>query len=189
MPVTLVSKYNPEWLLQFQAIQKVLKKNLAGLYLRIEHVGSTSIPGMVAKPIIDLDIVIQERNMQNVIAALEKIGYIHQGDLGIPQREAFDLEDPELKSKLPCHHLYVCPETSPELERHLCFRDFLRKHPEYASQLSALKWSLAERHDNDRQAYMDGKDALVKDIIRRALAEFGSKRVRGHTFNILWLEF
>lgn len=97
------------------------------------------------------------------------LGYFHQGDLGIPTRDAFDLSDPVLKSSLPKHHPYVCSESSPELKRHLAFRDFLRQSHEYIHRLSDLKWSLAEKHDNDRQAYMDGKEPLCSEI--RQLAE------------------
>ncbi|MDP6702880.1 MAG: GrpB family protein, partial [Candidatus Latescibacteria bacterium] len=69
---------------------------------------------------------------------------------------------------LPRHHCYVCPETSAELERHLAFRDFLRRRPEYARRLSELKWRLAVEHDNEREAYMAGKEILCREIRAKA---------------------
>ena len=139
--------------------------------LSIEHVGSTSVPGMTAKPIIDLDIVIPDGTLERTIDLMATLGYFHQGDLGIPTRDAFDLSDPVLKSSLPKHHPYVCPESSPELKRHLAFRDFLRTHPDDTRLLSDLKWQLCEQHDNDRHAYMDGKATLCAEILARAQEE------------------
>lgn len=169
MTVTLVQKYNPEWPSWFARIRKALEASLEGTYQAIEHVGSTSISGMVAKPIIDIDIVIASGGFEDIREKLAQLGYIHEGDLGITGREAFDLRDDELRSKLPPHHLYVCAEDSEELRRHLAFRDFLRGSPQYAQQLSQLKWNLAERFGNDKEAYMEGKSALVRQITELAL--------------------
>ena len=169
MPVTLVQKYNPEWPSWFARIREVLEASLKGTCLTIEHVGSTSIPGMIAKPIIDIDIVIATGRFEDIRQKLAQLGYIHEGDLGITGREAFDLRDDELRSKLPPHHLYVCAEDSDELRRHLAFRDFLRGSPQYTQQLSQLKWDLAEEFDNDKEAYMEGKSDLVRQITALAL--------------------
>ena len=70
---------------------------------------------------------------------------------------------------MPPHHLYVCPKHSVELKREIAFRDFLRQSKEYAERLSELKWSLAEEFNNDREAYMEGKAALCREITERAL--------------------
>ena len=169
MPVTLVERYNPDWPNWFATLRARFETKLRGHVVGIEHVGSTSVPGMTAKPIIDLDIVIEEDQFGKVKSLLAELGYFHQGDLGIPGRDAFDLSDADLKESLPNHHPYVCPETSDELRRHLAFRDFLRQSPEYVRRLSDLKWELALKYENDRQAYMDGKDALCKEIREKAL--------------------
>lgn len=171
MAVTLVERYNPEWPEWFEEIKDFLGEKVTGACLRIEHVGSTSIPGMTAKPIIDLILVIKPGELEEMIDLLAESGYYHNGNQGIEEREVFKLEDSEMKDSLPRHHLYVCPEHAFELRKHIAFRDFLKRNREYAEKLSALKWSLAEKFDNDANAYMDGKDALVKEITETALAE------------------
>lgn len=168
--VTLVEKYNPDWISWFETIEKYLGPDIRSSCLRIEHVGSTSVPGMIAKPIVDLILVIERSHFKRVKTLLELRGYRHVGDQGIYDRQVFKIPDGELKKTLPLHHLYVCPGDSEELNREVAFRDFLKMNTEYLRRLSALKWSLAERFNNDREAYMKGKDALCKEIIEKALA-------------------
>lgn len=169
MPVTLVEKYNPEWPERFEEIKAFLGEKIDCTCLRIEHVGSTSIPGMTAKPIIDLILVIEPGTFENMKSLLLNRGYYHNGDQGIEEREVFKLQIDELRNALPRHHLYVCPENALELKKETAFRDFLRRNREYAERLSTLKWSLAEKFDNDVYAYMDGKDAMCKEITGKAL--------------------
>jgi GrpB-like predicted nucleotidyltransferase (UPF0157 family) len=126
---------------------------------------------MVAKPIIDIDVVIDRRDFEEAKTRLKALGYMHEGDLGIEDREAFDLLDADRRAGLPEHHLYVCPDDSQELRRHTAFRDYLRSHPEQAAELSALKRKLVRIHGGNREAYMAGKDSLVKKITALALAE------------------
>lgn len=167
-PVT-VEKYNPEWNSWFEQLCSYFESKLAPFILRIEHVGSTSVPGMVAKPIIDFDIIIRMSDFEEIQSRLEVIGYVHQGDLGIPEREAFGLTDLELKERLPPHHLYVCDLNSKELHRHIVFRDYLRDHPEDAMKYSEIKGNLVKEHSGDRELYIQGKDPLVREILERAL--------------------
>jgi GrpB-like predicted nucleotidyltransferase (UPF0157 family) len=171
MSVTLVERYNPEWPRQFVMLHAFLGRNLAGTYHAIEHVGSTAVPGMVAKPVIDIDIVVRAGAFERVKTYLEAIGYEHEGDKGIAGREAFRLADAGLAGALPRHHLYVLEADAEELRRHLAFRDYLRAHPEDVKRLSDLKWALAERFDNDLEAYVDGKAALVREILDAALQQ------------------
>ena len=172
MSVTLVSPYDPTWPDWFEVIKARLEPLLADVPHTVEHVGSTAIPGMTAKPVIDLDIVIERTNWPRTRDALGRLGYTHQGDKGIPDREAFDLIDASLKRSLPAHHLYVCIEGTPELHKHLVFRDFMRRHPEWIQRLSIHKVELCERYGNDRQAYIDGKSELVRQITELAENEF-----------------
>ncbi len=165
----LVQLYDPAWPSQFADIAAFVASGLVDIEHRIEHVGSTAIPGMTAKPIIDLDVVVPAGGFADVKAGLETLGYIHQGDLGIPKREAFDLTDAGAKARLPLHHLYVCEDGVYELRKHLAFRDFMRKHPEWRERLSKLKQDLCVEHNNDRQAYMNGKSAMVEGITRLAM--------------------
>jgi GrpB-like predicted nucleotidyltransferase (UPF0157 family) len=174
--MTLVSTYNAEWPLWFQRVREVLAEKLGPHCLGIEHVGSTAVPGMTAKPIIDLDVIIEQDQFGKVKELLGEIGYSHQGDLGIPGREAFKLEDAKLAAALPPHYLYVCSRGSAELKRHLAFRDFLRARPDWAARLSELKRALCELHSDDREAYMEGKSALVQEITCLALQDSRSVR-------------
>ena len=167
-PVT-VEQYNPDWISWFETLSAFFKTRLEPFVIRIEHVGSTAIPGMIAKPIIDFDIVIRMPEFDEVRSRLEMIGYVHQGDLGIPEREAFALTDLKLKEELPPHHLYVCDIKSKELHRHIAFRDYLRSHPDDASKYSEIKIQLVKKHSGDRTLYIDGKDHLVKEILEKAI--------------------
>ena len=112
----VVQSYDKTWSYDFVVIRDELNTVLKDLALRIEHVGSTSVEGLSAKPIIDIDVVIQDRtDLPEVIAALQKLGYSHEGDQGIPGREAFKYEG---KEHLRKHHLYVCALDAKELKRH-----------------------------------------------------------------------
>ncbi len=163
--------YEPAWAEAFAGISRVIKAALGILALRIEHVGSTSVPGLGAKPIIDLDVVIESpRSLPPVAEALEALGYRHEGDKGIPGREAFGREDgtaPRGGSgrQWPPHHLYVCAEDSKELGRHLRFRDYLRSHPDSARQYETLKRELASLHPHDIDSYIEGKSAFIERIL------------------------
>ena len=121
---------------------------MADLATAIEHVGSTAVPGLAAKPIIDLTVVVPTH--AEVAAAIERLstlGYVHRGSLGIDGREAFDAD-----ARLPRHHLYLCARDSVALANHLTVRDYLRRHPETADEYGALKKRLAQAfpHDIDR---------------------------------------
>ena len=175
MTVTLVEKYNQEWPKWFEEIKAFLGEKIAKACIRIEHVGSTEIRGMIAKPIIDIVIVIEPERFDEVKRLLEERGYFDEGDLGIKDREAFKFHDDALKKSLPEHHLYVCPKHSQALKEQTAFRDYLIKNKADRERLGALKWSLAEKYNNDRQLYIDSKDAMVKEITKKALKTFKRK--------------
>jgi GrpB-like predicted nucleotidyltransferase (UPF0157 family) len=162
-PITIVD-YDPTWPAHFQALCDRITAVLGELMVVIEHVGSTSIPGCAAKPIIDLDVVISSMtDLPQVIARLATLGYVHEGDLGIPGREAF----PAFPDTPP-HHLYVCSAQSEEYYRHLLFRDYLRAHPEKVQAYQALKQRLADQLRDDRHAYSKAKSAFVEMILQCA---------------------
>jgi GrpB-like predicted nucleotidyltransferase (UPF0157 family) len=167
----IVQEYNPEWRRWFLRLQTFLYRNLVGTYYAVEHVGSTSVPELWAKPIIDIDVVLREGKFENAKGRLVAAGYEHEGNRGIPGREAFELKDKALREALPEHHLYVMQADAEELKRHRAFRDFLRAHPEWVERLSAHKREVAARAGDDRQAYQDGKAAMVEEILALALAE------------------
>ena len=130
----IILDYNPKWAKQFEVLQKLLIDHLGDEIIGIEHVGSTSIPGMKAKPIIDLDIIIDNNDaLENVISKLQELGYIPVGNLGITGREAFkrtDLKTPNIGSNKQWfrHNLYVCKKGSIGLSNHLNFRNYLIEH-------------------------------------------------------------
>jgi GrpB-like predicted nucleotidyltransferase (UPF0157 family) len=169
--MALISEHNPAWPSWFQRVRDVITEKLGPACAAIEHVGSTAVPGMVAKPVIDLIVVIDTGTLETVKSLLCELGYRHQGDLGISGREAFELTDRGLSAELPPHHLYVCPTDSEELERQIAFRDYLRANPEWVARLSELKRSLCEQHGDDREAYVDGKSAMVREITSLALRD------------------
>ena len=170
MTVTLVRSYDPAWPAHFRQIERYLAAGLGELDCVIEHVGSTAVPGMVAKPIIDVDVVIQPGAFATVKGRLERLGYEHQGDLGIPEREAFYLAAERTRAALPEHHLFICVWGVVELRRHLAFRDFLRENPMWRARLSRLKLELCVVYRNDRRAYIEGKSAMVQQITELAMA-------------------
>jgi len=161
----IVTPYDPAWAAAFEAIRAELAAALGALALRIEHVGSTSVPGLAAKPIIDIDVVIADgAALPAVIDALSGIGYQHEGDLGIPDREAFRYDH---KPQLLTHHLYVCPADSAELQRHLRFRDFLRSHPEAAQRYGDVKRQAAALYPTDIDQYIAYKSGCIADLYRQ----------------------
>ena len=159
-----VLPHNPQWKKAFRDIENEIKTALGGLIIGIEHVGSTSVEGIFAKPCIDIDIVIEDYNIFNeVVKKLEEIGYIYEGDLGIKGREAFDYND---KPHLMKHHLYVCPKNSAELKRHIKFRDFLRNNPEFAQKYSEVKQKAALLFPNDIEGYIKYKSPCIEEIYK-----------------------
>ncbi len=158
----IVMPYDVKWKQAFTNIKSELEAVLGDLALRIEHVGSTSVEGLSAKPVIDIDVVIKDTSiLELVISALAKIGYRHEGDLGIPGREAFKYEG---KEHLMKHHLYVCAEDSSELKRHLAFRDYLRSHPEAADEYSRVKAEGAQLYPYDIDKYIEHKSPFIENI-------------------------
>ncbi|SDO54708.1 GrpB domain, predicted nucleotidyltransferase, UPF0157 family [Streptococcus equinus] len=160
----LVLSYQESWKDDFEKIAKELQEALGNLILRIEHVGSTSVPGLSAKPIIDIDLVIAcDTDLSEVIKALAAIGYIHEGNLGIEGREAFAYSG---KEHLQVHHLYVCPEDSPELKHHLAFRDYLRSHPEAVLAYGNVKEKAAKLFPKDIDSYIAYKSSIIEEIYK-----------------------
>lgn len=165
-PVTVVA-YDPAWPEAFEALREELMTVLGDLAVTVEHVGSTAVPGLAAKPIIDIDVVVQSPvDLTMAIERLSHMGYGHQGDLGIPGRAAFTT--PWNK---PPHHLYVVTANNLAYRHHILFRDYLRRHPDEARAYSELKQVAAERFRDDRTAYTHAKDAMIAEQVRRAEEE------------------
>ena len=167
MSSVVVVDYDPAWPRLFEEIRAHVWPALADVATRIEHVGSTSVPGLAAKPVIDIDIVVPPGRVSEGIVRLEKVGYEHEGDLGVAGREAF-----RAPSGSPRHHLYLCSEGSPALTNHLTFRDHLRTTPADAQACGDLKRRLAVAFADDRDGYGRGKT----EFILRVLQKQGSMR-------------
>ena len=158
----VVLPFDEQWKYDFVQIKAELANALRQLAIEIEHVGSTSVQGLSAKPIIDIDVVIKDYSeLENVISALGKIGYQHEGNLGITGREAFKYEG---KEHLRKHHLYVCPEDSQELRRHIAFRDYLKTHPDAVREYSRIKEEGAELYSDDIDRYIEHKSPFIEKI-------------------------
>lgn len=162
MPIE-VQAYNEQWPVQFQKIKHNLQKHIKGSYLSIEHVGSTSVPGLYAKPKIDIDIIVKN-NLEKpaIILDLNSIGYDHIGDMGITGREAFRY------ARSADHNLYLIEEINIAWLNHRYLRDYLREHENVRTTYSELKLSLAQKFPDDIDAYIDGKTAFIIDILRKS---------------------
>ena len=161
----IVIDYDDKWKEKFIQIAKELEIVLGDLIISIEHVGSTSVVGLAAKPIIDIDVVIKDYSFfSDVIKRLNSIGYIHEGNLGIKDREAFKYEG---KKHLQTHHLYVCPQNSEELKRHIIFRDYLRKHPDAVEYYSRIKKEGASLFSDNIEKYIEYKSQCISDLYKR----------------------
>ena len=160
----VVVEYDSSWPLTFANLQAPILEALRDVALAVEHVGSTSVPGLAAKPIIDIDVVLATRTELPVtIGRLASLGYVHRGNLGIEDREAF--ENPP---HLPPHHLYVCVQGSAALQNHLSVRDYLRRTPAAVTVYGRLKKDLAEKFPTDIDSYVEGKTDFLLDVLRAA---------------------
>ncbi len=158
----LVVSHNDQWSKEFEKIRLEIVAALGQLAVSVEHVGSTSVKGLWAKPIIDIDIVISDNKLlPQVINTLENIGYQYEGNLGIEGREAFRYDN---KPEFMLHHLYVCPQDSKELKRHLVFRDYLRTHPNAVQEYSQVKREGAALFPEDIEAYIQYKSPTIEKI-------------------------
>ncbi len=158
-----IRDYDPLWPKRFETLRSRIAPVLGELVTSIEHVGSTSVPGLSGKPIIDIDVLLSSASdLPLVITQLASAGYEHQGNLGVTGREAFRPPPDDFP-----HHLYVCPPGSEECQRHLAFRDHLRTHPQDACTYAILKRELAGKFGDESEAYTQAKSEFVASILRR----------------------
>ena len=158
----IVLPYNENWKADFEKIKAEVENAIGNLIISVEHVGSTSVVGLSAKPCIDIDVVIKDYSVFDaVVSSLAEIGYIHEGDLGIKDRHAFRYTD---KPHLQTHHLYVCPQNSAELHRHITFRDFLRSNPDAVEKYSRVKETAAQLFPDNIDKYMEYISPCIEEI-------------------------
>ena len=160
----VVVDYDEIWPKRFEMLRARAWPVVADSAFGIEHVGSTSVIGLAAKPIIDMTVVVEDRaHVPLAIERLATIGYSHRGNLGIEDREAFDHP-----ADLPRHNLYVCPQGTIGIVNQLAVRDYLRAHPDAARRYGALKKELAVRFPDDIDSYVFGKTDFVLQVLREA---------------------
>ena len=155
-----VVDWSPAWAEQFEAVAAVLREALHDVAsARVEHVGSTSVPGLAAKPILDIDVVVHAREVSAAVAALESVGYVHRGDLGVTGREAFFAPDE------PRRHVYVCTAGTTNVRNHLAVRDVLRARDDLRDAYAAVKLALAADPAMDIDTYLAGKSAVLQEVL------------------------
>ncbi|MGB2963765.1 MAG: GrpB family protein [Anaerolineales bacterium] len=150
--------HNPEWSQLADEEAKLILENLSITVIGIYHIGSTSVPGIKAKPIIDF--VMEVKALEDVIQSitvLEGLGYISKGEYGIPGRQFFTKDTHGERS----HHLHVFQTGHPDIERHLVFRDFLRANPEAAREYEKIKEKLAKRFPKASGSYTEAKSDFI----------------------------
>ena len=158
----LIEDNDPSWPHAFSKLAAGIKAALGGLIVTVEHIGSTAVPGLAAKPVIDLDVVLSSPvDLPEAIRRLSSAGYVHEGDLGVPGREAFRSPPGETR-----HHLYVLTAGANELRRHLAFRDALRADTGLRDEYGTLKRSLAVQYQDDRNSYTQAKSTFIESIIK-----------------------
>lgn len=163
--VVTLAPYDPAWPAQFELICSELAAALEDAAVSIEHVGSTSVPGLKAKPVIDVDVVIRPGTFQDVRKRLEAAGYRYAGDQGVTGREVFKYTGTH---HLMRHHLYVCHYDADELWRHLTFRSVLRSRPELAAEYARVKTEGANRFPDNMDAYIAHKGPFIKRVYSRS---------------------
>ncbi len=166
-----VVDHDPEWATSFARIREHLWPAVAHVARRIDHVGSTSVPGLAAKPIIDADVVVaSDEDVPGAIEALAAVGYLWRGDLGVPGRESFVCP---AGSSLPRHHLYLVVENNKAHVDHWLLGDVLRADPGARDRYGALKRKNAREAGRDVDYYVAAKAAFVADLLAAARAERG----------------
>ena len=161
-----VVPHNSGWRDEFEAEAKQVSAALSGNIVDIHHIGSTAVSDIYAKPIIDL--LMEVRDISKVdeqSSAMESLGYEVMGEFGIPGRRYFRKDN---RKGIRTHHIHTFESGSPEIERHLAFRDYMIAHPEEAQMYSKLKKKLAAENSQNPDEYMDGKDSFIKEIDQKA---------------------
>lgn len=162
-----VVPYDKLWPSRYEAEAKRVRNAVGDIAVEIHHIGSTAVPGLSAKPIIDMLAEVSDlAELDDRTRVLESLGYEAKGEWGIPGRRYFRREHEGIRT----HQLHAFDVRSQQADRHLAFRDYLIAHPEAAQAYGELKQHLAGRFPTDIHAYMAGKDAFVKRYESEALA-------------------
>jgi GrpB-like predicted nucleotidyltransferase (UPF0157 family) len=174
-PAIRIVEYDSEWPIAASAELGRLREALGPAAVRLEHIGSTSVAGLAAKPILDLLLAVASIEPSAVyVGPLEQLGYLFAPDPATPDFHFFGKPPERPRS----HHLHVCEAGSEHEFRHLAVRDFLRAHSDEVARYAALKREIAARHPQDRLAYIEAKEEYMTDLEARAVAWSLSRRPR-----------
>lgn len=172
-----VLDYSPEWPTLYTREISLLRAVLGSEIVRAHHIGSTAVPGLAAKPIID--ILLEVRSVERLDTfdnAMEGLGYQPRGEFGIPGRRYYPKGDDERT-----HHVHAFAVDDPHIEVHLAFRDYLRVHPSSVAEYSAVKREASAVHETDPEGYVAFKHDLVERMVAKAVRWKKESRHRGHT--------
>ncbi|HEY5538125.1 MAG TPA: GrpB family protein [Thermoplasmata archaeon] len=174
----IVVDYDPGWPATYEAEKGLLLRTIGDHVVGIEHIGSTAVPGLAAKPIID--IMVGLRRLEDAAPTIEPLRsidyeYVPEYEAEIPERRYFRKGPPGGRT----HHLHMVVHGGPLWEKHLLFRDYLRAHPETARAYARLKRDLAVMFGHDREGYTDAKITFIKSIEEAARMERAQRLSRG----------
>jgi GrpB-like predicted nucleotidyltransferase (UPF0157 family) len=158
--IVAVVYHDPNWKQKFKEEAKKIKEIFEEIFVNIYHIGSTAIPIIKAKPIIDIMVEVEDINKVDIYnKKMEKLGYEALGEYGIPKRRFF-----QKGGNKRTHHVHIFETGSPQIKRHIDFRDSLISHPKVAGEYSSLKEKLAKKYRYDIDKYQEGKESFIKKI-------------------------
>ena len=173
MSLVEVVDWSPRWAQQYDRVAGALRGALADVPSAVvEHVGSTSVTGLAAKPVLDIDVIVTATETTRAVAVLESIGYVHRGDLGVTGREAFHAPD-----TAPRRHVYVCEAGTTHVRNHLAVREVLRTRDDLREAYSEVKLALAADPGMDIDTYLAGKSEVLQQVLE-ASGEFTADELR-----------
>ncbi len=158
--IVKVIPHDPNWERKFKEEAIKIKKIFKEIFVDIYHIGSTAVPTIKAKPIIDILVEVKDINkVDSYNKQMEESGYEALGEYGIPKRRFF-----QKGGKKRTHHVHIFEKGSPQIKRHIDFRDYLITHPKVAKEYSRLKEKLAKKYRFDIDKYQEGKEIFIKKI-------------------------
>lgn len=164
----IIRPHDSAWLDKFVAESQLIMAAMGENVIAVHHIGSTAIPRILAKPVIDMLVVVTDINLVSMQSVgMEKLGYETMGEFGISGRRYFRKDDGQ---GTRTHHVHVFEQGNSHIERHLAFRDFLIFHPDWAAQYSELKRDLAAKHPNSMESYIEGKNGFIQQVDQLAAA-------------------
>ncbi len=171
-----LAPYSESWRELYEEERRALADALGDRVLDIQHVGSTSVPGMVAKPILDIGIAVRSfMEAACLVPDMENLNYEYRGEFGIPRRHYY------VKGEPRTHHVHIFESSSYEWASLVLFRNVLLTEPEVAKAYSDLKKRLRDRHRAERTAYQRAKASFVEEVVRHAIERDQTRRWSGQS--------